>query len=98
MALDKRIFVNEDLTESRLEAIKDYAQQITKNCNPIGKLVNLCAIKAISIKMVKKQKMLWKYFVNERNIMLSSGHSFIVKMVKSLRNSKYCFILMEFVN
>ena len=59
---------------------------------------NLYAIKAISIKMVEKEKMLWKYFVNERNIMLSLDHPFIVKMVKSLKNKNYCFILMEFVN
>ena len=59
---------------------------------------NLYAIKAISIKMVEKEKMLWKYFVNERNIMLSLDHPFIVKMVKSLRNNSYCFILMEYVN
>ena len=53
MKLDKKIFVHEDLTESRsevkkprvdnvdLEAIKEYVQQITKNCNPLGKLVDL---------------------------------------------------------
>jgi hypothetical protein len=53
MKIDKRIFVHEDLTESRsevkkakvdnvdLEAIKEYVQQITKNCNPLGKLVDL---------------------------------------------------------
>ena len=53
MKLDKRIFVHEDLTESKseikkpkvdnvdLEAIKEYVQQITKNCNPLGKLVDL---------------------------------------------------------
>ena len=59
---------------------------------------NLYAIKAISIKMVEKEKMLSKYFVNERNIMISLDHPFIVKMVKSLRNKKYCFILMEYIN
>jgi cGMP-dependent protein kinase len=48
--------------------------------------------------MVEREKMLWKYFVNERNIMVSLDHPFIVKMVKSLKNTKYCFILMEFVN
>jgi cGMP-dependent protein kinase len=48
--------------------------------------------------MVEREKMLWKYFVNERNIMISLDHPFIVKMVKSLRNTHYCFILMEFVN
>ena len=53
MKIDKKIFVHEDLTESRsevkkprvdnvdLEAIKEYVQQITKNCNPLGKLVDL---------------------------------------------------------
>ena len=53
MKLDKRIFVHEDLTESKskikkprvdnvdLEAIKEYGKQITKNCNPLGKLVDL---------------------------------------------------------
>ena len=53
MKLDKRIFVHEDLTESKskikkprvdnidLEAIKEYVQQIIKNCNPLGKLVDL---------------------------------------------------------
>ena len=59
---------------------------------------NFYAIKAISIRMVEKEKMLSKYFVNERNIMLSLDHPFIVKMVKSLRNQNYCFILMEYVN
>lgn len=53
MRLDKRIFVHEDLGESKsddkkkridnvdLEAIKEYVQQITKNCNPLGKVVDL---------------------------------------------------------
>ena len=52
MKMDKRIFVHEDLTESKsevkkprvdnidLESIKEYVQQITKNCNPLGKLVD----------------------------------------------------------
>ena len=52
MKMDKRIFVHEDLTESRaegkkariekvdLESVKEYVQQITKNCNPLGKLVD----------------------------------------------------------
>ena len=53
MRLDKRIFVHEDLGESKsddkkkridnvdLEAIKEYVQNITKNCNPLGKVVDL---------------------------------------------------------
>ena len=59
---------------------------------------NIYAIKAISRKSVEREKMLAKYFVNERNIMLSLDHPFIVKMVKSMKNAKFCFLLIEYVN
>ena len=59
---------------------------------------NIYAIKAISRKSVDKQKILAKYFVNERRIMLTLDHPFICKMVKSMKNSSFCFLLMEFVN
>ena len=59
---------------------------------------NMYAVKAISRKSVEVQKILAKYFVNERRIMLSLDHPFIVKMVKSMKNSKFCFLLLEFVN
>ena len=59
---------------------------------------NIYAIKAISRKSVEREKILAKYFVNERRIMLSLDHPFIVKMVKSMKNKYYCFLLMEYVN
>ena len=59
---------------------------------------NIYAIKAISRKSVEVQKMLAKYFVNERRVMLCLDHPFIVKMVKSMKNNLYCFLLIEFVN
>ena len=59
---------------------------------------NIYAIKAISRKSVEVQKMLAKYFVNERRVMLTLDHPFIVKMVKSMRNNLFCFLLIEFVN
>ena len=59
---------------------------------------NIYAIKAISRHSVEKEKILAKYFVNERKIMLSLDHPFIVKMVKSMKNSLYCFLLIEFIN
>ncbi len=59
---------------------------------------NIYAIKAISRRSVDKQKILAKYFVNERRIMLSLDHPFIVKMVKSMKNTYYCFLLIEYVN
>jgi len=59
---------------------------------------NLYAIKAISRKAVDKQKMLSKYFVTEKKIMQQIDHPFIIKYVKTLKNEKYCFFLLEFIN
>ena len=59
---------------------------------------NLYAIKAISRKSVDVRKILANYFVNERRVMLTLDHPFIVKMVKSMKNNLYCFLLIEFVN
>lgn len=59
---------------------------------------NLYAIKAVSRKAALKQRILCKYFSTERKIMLQLDHPFIIKMVKSLKNSQYCFFLLEFVN
>ena len=59
---------------------------------------NIYAIKAISRQKVERQKILAKYFVYERRVMLSLDHPFIVKMVKSLKNNLFCFLLIEYVN
>ena len=59
---------------------------------------NIYAIKAISRLSVEKEKILAKYFVNERKIMLSLDHPFIVKMVKSMKNKHFCFLLIEYIN
>ena len=59
---------------------------------------NIYAIKAVSRASVDCQKILAKYFVNERKVMLSLDHPFVVKMVKSMRNMHFCFFLMEYVN
>ena len=56
------------------------------------------AIKAISRLSVEREKILAKYFVDEKKIMLSLDHPFIVKMVKSMKNQHFCFLLIEFVN
>ena len=96
--LKKLAFQNTDIQLNDLYYIKFLGKGKFGSVSLVHNKQNIYAIKAISIKMVEKEKMLWKYFVNERNIMISLDHPFIVKMVKSLRNKKYCFILMEFVN
>ena len=96
--LKKLAFQNTDIQLSDLFYIKFLGKGKFGSVSLVHNKQNFYAIKAISIKMVEREKMLWKYFVNERSIMLSLDHPFIVKMVKSLRNQNYCFILMEFVN
>ena len=96
--LKKLALQNTDIQLNDLYYIKFLGKGKFGSVSLVHNRQNLYAIKAISIKMVEKEKMLSKYFVNERNIMLGLDHPFIVKMVKSLRNKKYCFILMEFVN
>ena len=68
------------------------------NVNLVHNRKNFYAIKQVSRKSVEKQKILAKYFVNERRVMLSIDHPFIIKMVKSLRNELFCFFLMEYVD
>jgi cGMP-dependent protein kinase len=58
----------------------------------------LYAIKAVSRKAAEKQKILAKYFVAEKKIMLTLDHPFIIKFVKSLKNEDFCFFLLEFIN
>ena len=96
--LKKLALQNTDIQLNDLYYIKFLGKGKFGSVSLVHNTQNVYAIKAISIKMVEKEKMLWKYFVNERNIMLSLDHPFIVKMVKSLKNKNYCFILMEFVN
>ena len=96
--LKKLALQNTDIQLKDLYYIKFLGKGKFGSVSLVHNQQNIYAIKAISIRMVEKEKMLWKYFVNERNIMISLDHPFIVKMVKSLRNKKYCFILMEFVN
>jgi len=68
------------------------------NVNLVHNKKNLYAIKAVSRKAADKQKILSKYFVTEKKIMLALDHPFILKFVKSLKNETYCFFLLEFIN
>ena len=56
----------------------------------------LYAIKNISIKQIYYSK-LYKNIDMERTILLRIDHPFIVKMVKTLKDQKYIYYLMEFI-
>jgi cGMP-dependent protein kinase len=66
--------------------------------NLVHNTQNVYAMKAVSRLIAEKKKILSKYFVSERRIMLSLDHPFITKLVKTLKNEYFCFFLMEFIN
>jgi cGMP-dependent protein kinase len=59
---------------------------------------NIFAIKVVNRKAANKQRILIKYFIKERQILLSLDHQFIVKLVKTMKNDEFIFYLMEYVN
>lgn len=59
---------------------------------------NLYAIKAISRKYISNQNGLVEYLLSEKNIMQLIDHPFILRYIKSLKNEKFCFFLLEFIN
>ena len=56
------------------------------------------AIKAVSRKAAEKQKILIKYFIEERRVLLKLDHPFIMKLVKTFKSDEHVFYLTEFIN
>ncbi len=59
---------------------------------------NFYAIKAVSKILSEKQKILIKYFLEERKVLLQLDHPFIVKLVRTFKNNENIFFLLEFIN
>ena len=56
------------------------------------------AIKCVNRKSAEKQKILIKYFLEERRLLLILDHPFIMKLVKTFKTEDSIFYLTEFVN
>ena len=63
----------------------------------VHNLKNSYAIKYSPIKDIIRNKNLMKYYLNEKDILLKIDHPFVVKLVKTLKNSENLFFLMEFI-
>lgn len=59
---------------------------------------NLYAIKVVRKKEAEKQKILIRYFIQERNILLKLDHPYIMKLVRTFKNEDYIFYMMEYIN
>ena len=55
------------------------------------------AIKAVNRKSAEKQKLLIKYFIQERNILLTLDNPFIMKLLKTFKTENNIFFLLEYI-
>lgn len=60
--------------------------------------ISLYAIKTIPRIYIDSSKQLAKYLLVEKNILLSLDFPLIVKLVKTLKTDRLCFLLMEYIN
>ena len=56
------------------------------------------AIKAVNRKAAEKQKILIKYYIQERAILLKLQHPFIMKLVKTYKTNSNIFFLLEYIS
>ena len=56
------------------------------------------AIKAVNRKAAEKQKILIKYYIQERAILLKLQHPFIMKLVKTYKTDSNIFFLLEYIS
>ena len=55
------------------------------------------AVKAVNRKAAEKQKILIKYFIQERNILLTLDNPFIMKLLKTFKTENNIFFLLEYI-
>ena len=68
------------------------------NVSLVHNFKNFFAIKAVNKKAANKQKILIKYFIQERNILLKLEHPFIMKLVKTFKSESFIFFLLEYIS
>ena len=96
--LRKIALQDEDISLESLKTVQFLGKGKFGNVYLVHNGENIYAIKSVSRLSVNRQKMLAQYFINERRVMLTLDHPFIVKLVKTLKNNLFCFFLIEFVN
>ena len=58
---------------------------------------NFYAMKAVSRLAAEKQKILTKYFIQERTILLKLDHPFIMKLVRTYKTQNLIFFMLEYI-
>ena len=89
---------NFNLTLEHLYFIKNLGKGKFGNVSLVHNNKNYFAIKAVNKKAADKQKILIKYFIQERNILLTIDNPFIMKLVKTLKTENHIFFLLEYIS
>ncbi len=89
---------NFNLTLDHLFFIKNLGKGKFGNVSLVHNNKNLFAIKAVDRKLAEKKKILIKYFIQERTILLTIDHPFIMKLVKTLKTENHIFFLLEYIS
>ena len=58
---------------------------------------NIYAAKTIIIKNARQQKLL-KYYIEEKNILLSLNHPFISKLINTFKTNHHLYFILEYIN
>jgi cGMP-dependent protein kinase len=81
----------------KLYYIKDLGQGSFGKVFQVHDGTNFYAVKVAEIKILNKNN-LFKYFINEKNIMSSIDHPFIVRLLNTFKTKEHVFFLMEHID
>ena len=94
----KMILEDENIQFENLYFIKFLGRGQFGSVSLVHNNKSLFAIKAILKKDANLKRRLADYIIAERNIMLILDHPFIGKIIKTFKNKKFVFLLLEFIN
>ena len=98
--LHKKIALEDNfkLTLSDLYFCKNLGKGKFGNVSLVHDQKNYYAIKAVSRNAAEKQKILIKYFLEEKRVLLKLDHPFVMKLVRTFKDESNVFYLTEFIN
>ena len=98
--LQKKIALqdNFNMTLNDLFFVKNLGRGKFGNVALVHDKKNYYAIKAVSRSAAERQKILIKYFLEERRVLLKLDHPFVMKLVRTFKNQENVFYLTEYIN
>jgi CRP-like cAMP-binding protein len=91
------IYKDEKVKLENLFFVKDLGHGSFGKVFKVHNGTNFYAVKVAEIKNCRKNK-LFRYYINEKTIMSSIDHPFIVKLINTFKNKEHIFIIMECID